>query len=940
MKSFINIVAQDLWRYTQGNFKDVIVVFPNRRSGWMFRRELQHLADKPVWAPQIASIDDWIIGLSGIQKADSLTQLIHLYPEVRKQLPYMDSFSGFMDLGEMILSDFDDVDKYLANPERLFQALKELRKIDEVYGLTGEDEVIERISHFWHSFDQSPSTHQKNWLAVWEKLFPVYQGFQQSLLKKGLGTSGMCYRHAANLVSSGRANLDKSRKTVFVGFNILTRAEELIFSSLKSERRALFYWDYHPLYTEGNHEAGRFISNYIKSFPPPDTFELSDPAVSGFFSANQDNKSRIRVVPVTSDTGQVQALVSDLSSTRRGSTAIVLSDESLLPDLILAWPDQAGKVNFTSGYPLGTTQTVSFLRAYIEACEDIISHASELSVDTGLLFTLTDHPWFSILISQEDKQELQRLINQYNTRFPLMAIEPISGMDWLSKSSTVEVFFVNLESLIFKLIQIPDVLIPLEKAGLQMIHDYAKEVVRILSGPQIKLEFKALKRILLKYFQNARITLEPEMDALNQVLGILETRLLDFDQVCILSFNEGIWPSKALAGSLIPYSLRRYFRLPTAESRDSMYSYYFYRLIQRASEVTLFYLSGHMDDNYRSGEMSRYISQLMFDYSVRVDHLTEPPLVISSERAPIVIDKKEETWRSLIRYQDDRSHKYLSASALNDYLDCPLRFALKYVRDFREPDELVMASEPRGFGKLLHLVLENIYRPFVGAASGPKREWYEKILGDPVRLENLVLSAYRSIRKDDEAVWPSGKDYLAIGVVQEFISETLKIDGHQPPLQILDLESVFYKQFGTVNAKAVIDRVDRFAGLTRIIDYKTSTCDLEFKLVSELFDPQSVNRKKEIFQVLFYSELLHPETGFAGDIIPALYRFIRFKAGTTASQVEYRKMPLLYSTVRCEYVEKLMVLLAEIFNPEVPFRQTENTNICRNCSFSGLCRRD
>ena len=836
------------------------------------------------------------------------------------QLPYMDSFSGFMDLGEMILTDFDDADKYLINPERLFQALKELRRIDEVYGLTGEDEVVERISRFWHTFDQNPSAHQKNWLAIWEKLFPVYQGFQQSLLKRGLGTSGMCYRHAASLVSGGKADLNQSQLTVFVGFNILTRAEELIFSRLKSEGKALFYWDYHPFYMDGKHEAGRFISKYIKSFPPPATFEPVDPAVPGFLDPDPDRTKRIRVVPVTSDTGQVQSLVSDLASSSPGSTGIVLPDESLLPDLILAWPDQAGKVNFTSGYPLGATQAVTFLRAFIEACDDFLSHAHDLSPDIGLTAVLADHPWFSMLASQRDPS--------------------IPATEWVSENTTVERFTVNLDSLILKLIQSPDGVIPLEKAGLQMMRDFLREVLRVFSGSQVKLEFKALKRVLLKYFQMTRITLETEKDSINQVLGVLETRLLDFDHVYVLSFNEGIWPSKALSGSLIPYSLRRYFRLPTAESRDSMYSYYFYRLVQRASEVTLFYLSGHMDDNYRSGEMSRYISQLLYDSSVPIDHLTEPPLVISSERGSLVIDKKGEAWRSLTRYQDETSRKYISASALNDYLDCPLRFALKYVCDFREPDELVMASEPKGFGKLLHLVLENVYKPFVGDTNGPTTEWYKEILSDTARLETMVLSAYRSIRKDEGAVLPSGKDDLAIGVALEFIGETLKIDSQQPPSQILDLESVFYKRFGTVNTKAVVDRVDKLADKIRIVDYKTGSCELDFKLVSELFDPQTTNRKKEIFQVLFYSELLHEVKGLSGELIPALYRFIRFKTGVAASQVEYQKMPLLYSSVRGEFVERLMMLLAEMFDSEIPFSQTENAAICRNCSFSGLCRRD
>ncbi len=912
-------MARDLWKNSGGNLKELSIVFPNLRAGWMFKRELQKLADKPVWSPQIESIDNWIIGISGWHKTDSLTQLLLLYPEVRKHLPYLDSFAGFMDLGEMILTDFDDVDKYLIHPERIFQALKELRKIDETYGLTGEDEVLERISRFWRSFSVAPSAHQKNWLAVWEKLSPVYQGFQQSLLKKGLATSGMCYRHAANLVSSGKADLDNRPMTVFVGFNILTRAEELIFTSLKNEGKALFYWDYHPFYMEGNHEAGRFISHYLTSYPPPDTFIPWDSAEPDLLTNRPDQTNRIRVVPVTSDTGQVYSLVSDLASSRQGSTAIVLPDESLLSELIIAWPLQAGKVNFTSGYPLGATQAATFIRAFIDACDGFLSSSPDFSPDTGLTAALTDHPWCSFLAGQEDPVRV--------------------ATEWVSVCLTPEKFAAQLDFLINQLILIPELVVPLEKTALERIRDFLQEVHRSFLKSGIDQEFNALARILKKFLLLSRITLETDKDAINQVLGVLETRLLDFDHVYVLSFNEGIWPSKALSGSLIPYSLRRYFRLPTAESRDSMHSYYFYRLIQRASDVTLFYLTGHMDDNYRSGEVSRYVTQLLFDSAVRVDHLTEPPLVISADNAGIVIEKDGEVWTSLQRYQDATSGKCLSASAINDYLDCPLRFALRYLCDLKEPDEQVVASEPKNFGKLLHLVLENIYKPFVGAGAGPTSEWYRKLLGDRAGLTDRILSAYHSMLKDEGAVMPTGKDELAIGVALEFITETLRIDSQQPPSRILNLESQFYKRIGTVNTKAVVDRIDLLGGRMRIVDYKTGSCELDFSLMSDVFETKNQKRKKEIFQVLFYAELLSDQQGYSGELAPALYRFIRFKAGTEVTQVTYNKQPLCYSTVRSEYVERLRLVLAEIFDQGTPFIQTGITGICRNCSFSGLCRR-
>ncbi len=921
MKSFLSRVAEDLFRITQGNFKDYIIIFPNRRAGGLFRKELLRLTKEPIWAPSIFSIDDWMVSFSGIKEADPLTQLAVLYNVVSKQLPKAESFSSFIDFGDILLTDFDDVDKYLVRPELVFTALRELKSIDEFYNLVDDDDLRERIRIFWSSFGRDPSEHQKQWLNLWDNLFQIYTDFHSDLHASGMGTSGMCYRQVTKWFSDEKNAQVFNATVAFVGFNILTKAEEMVFFRLKDSGNALFYWDYHPFYLGKNHEAGRFIRKYIDDFSPPTSFKPYSEGLADFYSDHGKDSSRLRIMPLTSGTGQVQTLVSDLGKSEGPPTLIVLSDESLLPDLISAWNPESGEVNFTSGYPLAATQAASFFRNYL-AMADSANEVGISAVDSKVTSEFTNHPWFKLISLCEPD---------------------CSGFLKTNQSPIVQVTAL-LEELNAK----SSVLEPLERAAVKLVSGQIARIVALKQAADLEINTKAIRKLFDRFVSSARITLQSNHESLNQVSGILETRLLDFERIYILSFNEGIWPSRSLPGSLIPYSLRKYFGLPTAENRDAMYAYYFYRLIQRADSVTLFYTTGQMDEIIRAGEKSRYISQLEFDSSIPIHILQEKAAVIATRKGSFSIPKSGAAQIELMKYITAASGKKLSASALNDYLDCSLRFAFKYIYNWREPDDSGTPSEPKGFGQLLHRALEKLYKPFMDASTAPDAQWYKALLNDNQQIEALLTEVYADLLQKSGFTADPGKDQLALMVAREFLVETLRTDSLRTPEKIIGIEKLIELtlprqlngELCRVNIKAIIDRIDLVEGIVRIIDYKTGSCELSFSAVDDLFDGAKTQRRKEIFQLLLYSELFLISQDDSGEILPSLYRFIRLRAGDPDTQIRLGKTPLEYSMIREEFNSCLDQLLSEVFNPDIPFSQTSNVVVCRNCSFSSICGRN
>ena len=949
IKSFISLVAKDILQFTKGELKDVAVIFPNRRAGSVFRNELVAQMQNPSWSPGIFSVDDWLTDLSGLRKTEKLENLALLFPIVKKHLPHVEVFADFIDLGETLLADFEDTDKYLADPLKLFATLREVKKIDSLFDVVFDEELVERVRVFWSGFGAGQSTHQEKWLQIWECLYPIYQEFNESLGKLSLGTSGMCYRKAAEDLISGRINTGRYKKLVFAGFNILTNAEEIIFKFLKDSGVALFYWDYNSYYLKSPNEAGKFLQQYLKNFPPPAGFEPFPEGAWDFLNST-DSRECIKVIPVTSNSGQVQSLLNDLKKRPEANRGIILSDEGLFSDLLSSWPDDSLPVNFTSGYPLRNTLAAGLFQNLSDIFLDSCQSLDKGSCKSDLILKFLQHPWAKWLTGDSTKSFIDQVQRRYPDEVPAHFINSETGISpWIGKLVNTADFIDRIKALCVRLEAYRTLYYPVEQAAIELITAQATVLKELIDKFNLPLDPLSIWKIWIQFLNSSKITLETDRDACNQVTGILETRLMDFDEVFILSFNEGIWPSKSLPGSLIPYSLRKIFHLPTAENRDAMYAYYFYRLIQRTKSLNIYYLTGHRDDGIRSGEKSRYITQLQFETARQIEIRAEPPARVGDPSLPIIIQKEGAVKELLFRYlANDKDSKSLSPSALNEYLDCSLKFALKRIYQMREPDDIAYASEPKGFGILIHQVMNLLYSEFVGKVPGPDNLWFKETLTEQERLAELIRREYNLVLKQPGTGAPGGKEILGMEVVRQFINSILEFDKKELSLTIRGLEKDYRMQYpieiggvaAAVNLNGIIDRIDRIDDGVRIVDYKTGNCDLNAKSVGEMFNRNSSKRPKEAFQVLLYCELFLHNTKDASDIMPSLFRPGRFRSGDHDHRVQLDGNNIVYEKVRSEFTAGLRTLLEDLFNPEIPFVQCEDEQVCKFCPYAGICSRE
>lgn len=949
INSFISLVVKDILQASGSDLKDLAVIFPNRRAGVIFRQELIGQVLMPSWSPGIFSIDDWLVGLSGLERIDKLVELALLFQVVKHELPHIEVFSDFIDLGETLLADFDDTDKYLADPLKLFTTLNEIKKIDNQFDIASDEELVDRIRVFWSSFGSGRSSHQEKWLEIWDKLYLIYSEFHNRLLDKGMGTSGMCYRKAAEDLVQGKILPGRFKKVAFVGFNILTSVEETIFNHLRDRGIATFYWDYHPYYLEGPHEAGKFIQHYLQLFPPPPGFQPFPDGARDFFHS-PDPKEIVTVVPVTSNTGQVQALLNDIKGRPNVNRGIILSDEGLFSDLLSSWPDDVLPVNFTSGYPLGDTQAAGFFNNLVNIYLDFNQSIDKQSCKTGLILSFLRHPWAKWLTGETTDSWIQLIQRRYPESVPAEFVNGESRLSfWIGNLNLANDFLDRINDIGIRLMTFEALFSHIEKAAIDLIISQAGIFGGIISKYNLKLDARSLSKLFTQFINISKITLETDRDAFNQVTGILETRLVDFEEVFILSFNEGIWPSKSLPGSLIPYSIRKIFHLPTAENRDAMYAYYFYRLIQRTKSLYIYYLTGHRDDVIRSGEKSRYITQLQFEIPKRIEFRLEPPARVGDSPKAIIIRKEGVVKELLDRYlATSQNSKPLSPSAINEFIDCSLRFAFKRIFDFKEPDEIAFASEPKGFGILIHQVMHRLYKESIGFNNGLDAGWLKRVINDQDRLAEIIREEYNAVLKEPGVIKPGGKELLSMEVVRQFLNKILELDLLVLPSRIIGLEQKFRMEYPieigdqsvTVNLNGIIDRIDQVPEGIRIVDYKTGNCELNAKTIEDIFNREAVKRPKEVFQVLMYCEFYLNQTSTPIDLIPSLFRLGRFRAGDYDHQVKVAGKDIVFSEIRDEFNQGFKNILKDLFNPDIPFVQSEDDQVCRYCPFTGTCSRE
>jgi hypothetical protein len=949
MESFLKNTALNLFRQYGEEISRFCIIFPNRRAGLFFREFLAKHIPRPLWSPQIITISDFVESYSDITRADRLTlvfELYHVYKHYRKNTGQFDDFYYW---GEMMLNDFDDIDKYMVNPNQLFKNISSLKDIDNDMSFLSSEQ-IEAIKSFWKSFDlQGYSEQKKEFRNIWQVLPDIYKDFKEALMEKGIGYEGMQYHQLAENTKSNSFPEMPFRNVCFIGFNALNACEETIFNYLKNKGCASFYWDYDEYYVKNeNHQAGLFLRQNLKKFPDADLISNKNHFIK---------EKNISFYAVPTETGQAKILAHLFKEHAikeeqiNPKTAIVLANEGLLPAVLYSLPEYVDSVNVTMGYPLKNSVVYSFVKNLIDLQRNTRIQNEKAVFYHKNVIRLLRHQFIYTIEHNVVEPLIQDIVNKnrvYLEPEALHANEFLKRVfETISNSNDI---FDYIMDLLYELLRIyntdenADSYMELEQEFVYHIFKQFKLLKESLNQHSIDYTTNMLLLILDKVIQKQRVPFEGEPLAGIQIMGVLETRTLDFENLIILSMNEGDFPKSSSFQSFIPYNLRKGFKMPVKEHIDAMYSYYFYRLFQRAKNISLVYST--KSDGFQKGEMSRYLYQLKYetDFNINEQYLThnintDLPLEITIEKVPAVL-------RKLDRYTTKvSSGEYLSATALNTYLDCPLKFYFKYIEKIEEKKEVTEDIDPLLFGNLLHYSIYQLYEPYRDEEISKDLLEYLK-MNDAVIDEAIKKAFLREFFKDDdENIQIYGRNIIIRDVLKKYIKQIIEIDQKITPFSVIELEKSFQCLL-TINNTAVqlggkIDRLDRVGNHLRIIDYKTGNPDKSIKTIESVFEQEKYGRNSEAFQILFYTYLFDQQKSNIEDICPGIYKLRDVFSDQFDYQIILNKEPITtFKYIKGEFENHLSDLLKDIYNPDISFYQTNDLKVCEKCVFKALCHRE
>ena len=957
MKPFLYQVASLFYEKWGAEVSRLAFVFPNRRTGLFFQKYLSEVADTPLFSPTILTINDLFIQLSGKQSADRISMLFTLYDIYIRQSGSTETFDEFLYWGEMLLNDFDDIDKYMANARMLFSNVTDLREIENDFDFLS-DEQIAAIRSFWSSFyPRGDTPNQQQFLAVWQVLYDLYEEFRATLAAEGKGYEGMIFREVVESMERGESPDLPYERIVFVGLNALSVSEERFLAQLQKREIADFYWDYvSDKVTDPDNKASYFVSRNRKSFPS-----------SMKLPPEEKVKTEIEVIGIPSGIGQakhVYTLLSDwckeaeMSSEEALRTAVILPDEHLLIPVLNAIPEQIRRINVTMGYPLAGTPVASLIE-YILALQKNVRY-----IDRNPLFYFRDvlpvlNHRYILSTSPEIISSLVKEITENNKIYishtelgktPLLEIlfTPVTG---------VEAFSDYLIKVLEELNKVMSALSDEEEEDApQRTNDLEQEFIfhyfttvnrmkEVMKDARIEMKIDTFFRLLKRVTDTITIPFHGEPLSGLQIMGVLETRALDFDRLIILSMNEGIFPQRKAANSFIPYNLRRGFGLPTYEHQDSVWAYHFYRLIERASHVSLLYDT--RSNGLQTGEVSRFVHQLHYHYEVPMRDKLVVYNVSSSKTPPLAVPKREDIMRRLDAYRKGGS-KAISASAINTYLDCPLKFYFSVVEGIREEEEVSETIESDVFGSILHKVMEELYKPFQGKMVTV--DLLKAIRKDTALLTGAIARAFASEFFKTEVVRSlTGQNYLIGEMIRKYVEKILERDGKLTPFVYIESERkinglISLSDHSEIRLKGFIDRVDEVLDAIRIIDYKSGSGTTTFSSIESLFNKEEKDRAKAVMQVFMYCWMYAHFTENKGKTIqPGIY-YVRSLFSdpfdpSVYHRIERGKSEKVedFSGYAQAFEEGLRGCLDEIFNPEIPFTQTPTGKACSYCPFKGIC---
>lgn len=946
---FLAFVAKDIIEKYGTDLSNIAVVFPNKRATLYLNEYLGRFAKQPLWSPKYMTIRELFQYHRKFRIADDIKLINDLYKSYILCTGEDTTIDQFFSWGEVLLSDFDDVDKNLADAKQVFDNLQNYHELDDISYLTEGQKTI--IQKYFQNFTGDPTELKKKFLRLWSKFYDIYTDFNKRLSGQELAYEGALYRQVVN----EEDNLFRYDHYLFVGFNVLSQVEKRLFSILKGQGKAKFYWDFDEHYINADtHEAVFFLKENLKTFP--NEFDNHDIAIYDNFS----KEKKISFLSSATETAQALYAGKWLDDEERNndtpSTAVILCDETLLPTIIHCVPERVEEVNVTCGFPLSQTPVSSLVHLLIGLrISDVGRHSRTLKLSN--IQKLLQHP-YARYISGESATLLNEL-RTHHIYFPkrdqLMRDEGLSLLfkDIKTDEGKQQEHLTNWIIELLRLIGInaTDSEDQIFHESLFRMSTLMNRLQKLIANGDLDVNISTFERLVRQLIHNTNFPFKGEPVRGVQIMGVLETRNLDFDHILLLSCNEGNMPKGIHDSSFIPYAIRKTFGLTTSAHKVSIYAYYFYRLIQRAKDITLAY--NNSTEGVKTGEMSRFMLQLLVDNSQPIAQNVIETHQHQKNNTVTEIPKEGNILKALSAISK------LSPTAINRYLRCPLQFYYHSLLGLKEDNDDEEEIDSRIFGNIFHDACEMMYSDSEdGIYTVPQlRAKLESKTYIPGIVDICFKKDFFNVGTKTKVEY-NGLQLINRRVIIDYLKRLLRLDIKTAPFKMVktesDVETLFQIQAPTGKTLKIFGRIDRLDRVTtatnrsilRVIDYKTGVQKKDCpKNIDEIFDPLNISNKHSDYylQSILYALIVRKDRNINPDNLPVVPGLLYIQK---ANADDYSPVLKLDNEI-IEDIEEfetgfegnLRRLLNEIFNPSVPFRATEDTKRCEYCPYIQLCGR-
>ncbi len=964
-KTFLEYVAEDIIGKYGTDLSRIAVVFPNKRAALFLNEHLARIAGQPVWSPAYITISDLFRQHTDLKPADPIKLICDIHKSFTKCTGIDETLDHFYGWGQLLLADFDDIDKNMADADSIFCNLKDIHELDDISYL--DDEQKEMLKRFFANFsDDIESELKKRFLSLWSHFGDIYHDYNRRLTEQGIGYEGAIYRKVA---SEETLHL-KYDKYLFVGFNLIQKVERVLFSRLMKEGKAKFYWDFDEYYMPtARAQQSASVPNNTASFAAyltdfPNELDNTDRNIY----ANMRRPKRIRFISSPTENAQARFASNWLLENDRykagRKTAVVMCDESILLPIMHSLPPEADKVNITSGFPLAMTPVASLVMLLFDLytlglrkkgtafnphyLKKLMAHPYARHLQEMHLKEMNDVHFFLVHLSQVHQEEVHQegiaaLLQHIASLVKQVGIATKQEGDALTQESVFRMFTI------------------------------LNRLAALADSGDLLVDNTTLRRLVSQLVGAASIPFHGEPVVGVQIMGVLETRNIDFDNVLLLSCNEGNMPKGVNDSSFIPYSIRKAHGLTTIDNKVAIYSYYFHRLLQRAGDITIAY--NNSTDNGHTGEMSRFMLQLLVESGQKIEHYSLTAKNQPTPLMPKAIEKDE----AAIGKLEEMSK--LSPSAINTYIRCKLAFYYQYIAHIKEPDSDPETIDNRMFGNIFHRAAYLIYKDITDHSPVIEKAHIQAYLSNRKLLASVVDRAF----EEEECKTNNGLQIINREVIIEYITKLLKIDQQLCPFSILAMEeeAKVYTQLsfttpsgGALKGGALVSArllplararsapdkhynltiggiIDRLDAVTdkqtgkrriRVVDYKTGNKPSSaIKSIEEVFDPKNIASKHSNYflQAILYSLIVSgsKEWNAANDPVSPALLFIKQAATNDYDPTLcIDKHPISDVTVyKEEFLTKLKETIADMYSPNAAFTPTDDRKKCELCPYRMLC---